>query len=64
MNSFGHILIRRSDLDPVIKVRCSKTKTKRIFIVYITRRGDKVKATGQYTEVLSSQDLVKFWYKK
>lgn len=46
MSRFGNVLTRRSDPDPIIKVRCSKTKTKKMLIVYITRHGDKGKATG------------------
>ncbi|CAH1415302.1 unnamed protein product [Lactuca virosa] len=59
---FGDMLTRRSDPDPIIKVKCTKPKTERMLTLYITRRVEKGKAAGQYTEVLSSQDLVKLGY--
>ncbi|CAI9279704.1 unnamed protein product [Lactuca saligna] len=49
-NKFEDMLTRRSDPNLIIKVRCTKPKTKIMLTMYITRQGYKGKAVGQYTE--------------
>lgn len=59
---FGDVLIRRRDLDLIIKVRYTKPKNEKMLTVHLTRHGDKDLYGGPYTKVIFSQDLMKFGY--
>lgn len=54
---FGDIIGRRSKFDPIIKVRCIKTKDE-LLKIHLVRK----KAEYEYTEVVFSRDLVKYGY--
>ncbi|CAI9282792.1 unnamed protein product [Lactuca saligna] len=59
---FGDVLTRRKDPNPIIKVRSTKPKNKKMLTLHITRRGDQGLTAVQYTEVLFVQDLLKLRY--
>ncbi|CAI9266031.1 unnamed protein product [Lactuca saligna] len=59
IKKFGDVLARRSEHDPIIRVRCTKPRNESLKLHFVRKK------TGyEYTEVILPRELVKFGYSK